>query len=48
MVEDEVLATFYGNDLRKVKDGLEEAKSAFEISDEEVTRPELIKEIIGL
>ena len=48
VVEDEVLATFYGNDLRKVKDGLEEAKSAFEISDEEVTRPELIKEIIGL
>ena len=48
VVEDEVLATFYGNDLRKDKDGLEEAKSAFEISDEEVTRPELIKEIIGL
>ncbi|MBO5994204.1 MAG: pyrimidine-nucleoside phosphorylase, partial [Firmicutes bacterium] len=48
VAEDEVLATFYGNDLKKVKDGIEEAKSAFEISDEEVERPSLIKEIIGL
>ena len=44
----EVLATFYGNDIKKVREGLEEAEKAFEISDEKVESPELIKEIIGL
>jgi hypothetical protein len=44
----ELLATFYGNDPAKVREGLEEAAKAFEISDEQVERPELIKEIIGL
>ena len=46
--EGEILATFYGNDEDKVKAGLQEAAKAFEISYEEVKRPELIKEIIGL
>ena len=46
--EGELLATFYGNDHDKVMAGLEEAREAFEISDEQVERPELIKEIIGL
>ena len=46
--EGEVLATFCGNDPKKVREGLEEARKAFEITDEEVSRPELIKEIIGL
>jgi pyrimidine-nucleoside phosphorylase len=46
--EGELLATFYGNDPKKVKEGLEEARRAFEISDEQVERPKLIKEIIGL
>ena len=49
MVEEgELLATFFGNDHDKVMAGLEEAAKAFEISDEKVERPELIKEIIGL
>ena len=46
--EGELLATFYGNDHDKVMAGLEEAREAFEISDEQVERPALIKEIIGL
>ena len=46
--EGELLATFFGNDPAKVKAGLSEAASAFEITDEEVERPALIKEIIGL
>ncbi len=46
--EGELLATFFGNDADKVKAGCAEAAKAFEISDEEVERPELIKEIIGL
>ena len=46
--EGEVLATFYGNDLSKVRAGMKEAEKAFEISEQEVERPELIKEIIGL
>ncbi len=46
--EGEVLATFYGNDPNKVRAGMEEAEKAFEISEQEVERPELIKEIIGL
>ena len=48
MEEGELLATFYGNDHDKVMAGLEEAREAFEISDEQVERPALIKEIIGL
>ena len=49
MVEEgELLATFFGNDHDKVMAGLQEAAKAFEISYEEVKRPELIKEIIGL
>ncbi len=49
MVEEgELLATFFGNDHDKVMAGLAEAAKAFEISDEKVERPELIKEIIGL
>ena len=49
MVEEgELLATFFGNDHDKVMAGLAEAAKAFEISDEKVEHPELIKEIIGL
>ncbi len=44
----DILATFYGNDPAKLKDGMEEARKAFEISRERVEKPKLIKEIIGL
>lgn len=43
-----ILATFYGNDPKKLKDGMDEARKAFEISRERVEKPKLIKEIIGL
>lgn len=46
--EGEVLATFCGNNEAKLANALEEAKKAFEISDERVDRPKLIKQIIGL
>ena len=46
--EGELLAKFYGNDHDKVMAGLEEAREAFEISEEQVEKPALIKEIIGL
>lgn len=46
--EGEVLATFCGNSEAKLANALEEAKKAFEISDERVERPKLIKQIIGL
>lgn len=46
--EGEVLATFCGSSEEKLANALEEAKKAFEISDERVERPKLIKQIIGL
>ena len=46
--EGELLATFYGNDHDKVMAGLEEARADYEKSDEQVERPALSKEIIGL
>lgn len=46
--EGEVLATFCGSNEEKLANALEEAKKAFEISDERVERPKLIKQIIGL
>lgn len=46
--EGEVLATFCGSSEEKLANALEEAKKAFEISDEKVERPKLIKQIIGL
>ncbi len=44
----EVLATFYGNDSKKVAAAVEEAANAFVISGEKTAAPVLIKEIIGL
>ena len=44
----DILATFYGNDPAKLDNAIEEAHKAFEISQEKVERPKLIKEIIGL
>ena len=44
----EPLATFYGNDLQKVENGLREAADAFSLSEEPTEPPKLIKEIIGL
>ena len=46
--EGEVLCTVYGNDPEKVEAGLKMAETAFEISDEKVEKPTLIKEIIGI
>ena len=46
--EGELLLTLLGNDLSKLETGQKLAERAFEFSDEPVTRPELIKEIIGL
>ncbi|MCQ2554801.1 MAG: pyrimidine-nucleoside phosphorylase [Clostridia bacterium] len=43
----EVLCTLYGNDKAKLENGKAEAASAFEISDEPVEPPVLIKKIIG-
>ncbi len=44
----DALATFYGNDEKKLDAGLEEAAKAFILSEEPVERPVLIKKIIGL
>ncbi len=44
----DILATFYGNDPAKLDNGMEEARKAFELSREQVEKPKLIKEIIGL
>lgn len=44
----DVLATFYGNDMNKVANGLKEAETAFNIRREKMEAPKLIKEIIGL
>ena len=48
MKKGDILATFYGNDPAKLDNAIEEARKAFEISQEKVERPKLIKEIIGL
>ena len=44
----DILATFYGSDMGRLGNAIEEARKAFEISREKVERPKLIKEIIGL
>ena len=44
----DVLATFYGNDKKKVAAAEAEASSAFVITGEKVNKPALIKEVIGL
>ena len=44
----DVLATFYGNDKKKVAAAEAEAASAFVITGEKVNKPALIKEVIGL
>ena len=44
----DVLAVFYGNDLKKLENGMNEAAKAFRITDEPADRPVLIKKIIGL
>lgn len=44
----DVLATFYGNDKKKVANAEAEAASAFVITGEKVNKPALIKEVIGL
>ena len=46
--EGDILATFYGSDMGRLGNAIEEARKAFEISREKVERPKLIKEIIGL
>ena len=44
----DVLAVFYGNDPKKLENGMNEAAKAFRITDEPADRPVLIKKIIGL
>lgn len=44
----DVLATFYGDDMKKVTNAEKEAAKAFTIVDEKVEKPVLVKEIIGL
>ena len=44
----DVLATFYANNPEKLQNAVNEAQKAFEISDQKVEKPKLIKEIIGL
>ncbi len=44
----DVLATLYGNDETKLDNALNEARAAFEIGEDPVQPPKLIKEIIGL
>lgn len=44
----DILATFYGNDKKKVAAAEAEASGAFTITSEKVHKPALIKEIIGI
>lgn len=44
----DVLATFYANNPEKLQNAVTEAQKAFEIADQRVEKPKLIKEIIGL
>ncbi len=46
--QNEVLATFYGNNPEKVEHGMRTASEAFVIAEELKAAPKLIKEIIGL
>lgn len=44
----DVIATFYGNNRKKVEAAVKEAAEAFVITREKVEKPKLIKEILGL